>query len=330
MAVPFLTIVVPVYQVEDYLRRCVDSILAQEYQDYELLLINDGSLDSSPQICDDYAQRYAHIRVVHKSNGGLSDARNTGIRQAQGKYIAFIDSDDWLAPNCLQSVMPVLEQGQYDLLCFGRQFVQSEKETLKQVEQPKMQVVSGYEAYLEMLNQGLVTGFATDKIYRTSLFRENNLEFPVGCYYEDLGVLYLLLLASNQVVLSNQVFYHYFVDNPHAITASWTEKKLQDMLGFYQAVHHSEPVQQVLQISDQKLADAYYTNGLIHILSSIYKAGLEVEYAQIVAEITTEIATTAVSLKEMGNQPNKTKYLLYRLSLLKPAFQLQRFLKEKG
>ncbi len=324
---PFLTIVVPVYQVEKYLERCIDSILNQNYQDYEIILVDDGSTDRSPEICDEYAEKFEQIQVVHKENGGLSDARNTGIALAKGKYIYFIDSDDWLDSSCFEQVMPLLEDRSYDLVCFGRQFVKSEHERLQQVAESEIHSVTGYDAYLEMMKQGWVTGFATDKIYKVNLFREHHIEFPVGRYYEDLGVLYRILLNSNQVLLTNQIFYYYFVDNPDAITASWNEKKVRDMFEFYKDVHHSKIVLKRLQESDQHIADAYYVNGLIHILSSIYKSGSEKDYPYIVEDILTEIRKYPLAYKDMEGQPNKMKYLLYRLFLLKFAFKIQNVLR---
>ncbi|MBF0699721.1 glycosyltransferase family 2 protein [Streptococcus danieliae] len=324
---PFLTIVVPVYQVEKYLERCVDSILNQNYQDYEIILVDDGSTDRSPEICDEYAEKFEQIQVVHKKNGGMSEARNTGTTLAKGKYVYFIDSDDWLDSSCFEQVIPLVEDGNYDLVCFGRQFVKSEDEALRQVAEPEIRSVTGYDAYLEMMDQGWVTGFVTDKIYKVSLFRENNIEFPIGRYYEDLGVLYRILLNSNQVLLTNQVFYHYFLDNPNSITASWNQKKVQDMLEFYKDAHHSEIVLDNLQESDQHIADVYYVNGLIHVLSSIYKSGYEKEYEYIVEDILNEIKKHPLTYKDMAKQPNKMKYLLYRLSLLKFAFKIQNILR---
>lgn len=94
-----LTVVIPVYNVEKYLKRCVESVLVQEWHNYDILLVDDGSTDSSPQICDDYAKVYDFISVIHKKNGGLSAARNTGISNAEGEYVYFLDSDDWIEPN---------------------------------------------------------------------------------------------------------------------------------------------------------------------------------------------------------------------------------------
>ena len=109
MRIPAVSIIVPVYNAEDYLGRCVDSILGQEFQDFELLLVNDGSTDSSGKICDDYAAKDKRVYVIHKNNTGVSDTRNMAISHAKGKYLQFVDSDDWLTPDATK--LMVLHDG---------------------------------------------------------------------------------------------------------------------------------------------------------------------------------------------------------------------------
>ena len=103
---PTVSIIVPIYNAEKYLNRCVDSILNQEYTDFELILVNDGSKDASPQICDEYAKEDARVRVIHKENTGVSDTRNIAIGHAAGKYLQFLDSDDWITPDACWSAPP--------------------------------------------------------------------------------------------------------------------------------------------------------------------------------------------------------------------------------
>ena len=127
---PLLTVVIPVYNVEKYLKRCIESILIQEWKNYDILLVNDGSTDNSPQICDDYAKAYDFISVIHKKNGGLSAARNTGISHAEGEYVYFPDSDDWIEPDTFMALAEVVESQKFDIISFNREFVKGEEDAI--------------------------------------------------------------------------------------------------------------------------------------------------------------------------------------------------------
>ncbi|RKV91782.1 MAG: glycosyltransferase [Streptococcus sp.] len=319
-----LTVVIPVYNVEKYLKRCIDSILIQEWKNYNILLVDDGSTDSSPQICDDYAKAYDFISVIHKENGGLSEARNTGISHAKGDYVYFPDSDDWLEPQTFKELAEVLESQEFDIVSFNREFVKGEKDPI--VSDPLVtQVFEGKDAFVQILKHSYITGFANDKIYRKSLFIDNKIMFPSGKYYEDLGTNYKLFLLSEKVYATNQKYYHYLIDNPDSITQSWNEKKFRDMFEFYKEVFYSDFVRSQLNEEELQLLQRYYVSGLIHILASLYKSKLYKQYIDITDEVKQELLKNRVSLSQMKDQPNKLKYVLFRLKLLKLAFSIQNF-----
>ena len=317
-----LTVVIPVYNVEKYLKRCVESVLVQEWHNYDILLVDDGSTDSSPQICDLYAEKYEMIRVIHKENKGLSDTRNRGIEEASGEYVYFPDSDDWLEPNTFSELSDVIEELTYDTISFNREFVTSEEDKLISAKS-RIQKLSGKQALLEMLNQGDVTGFANDKIYRKKLFLDNDIEFPVGKYYEDLGTNYKLFLKATKVYVTNQKYYHYLITNPDSITQSWNEQKLQDMFGFYREIYYSPLIREKFEELEIEILQAFYINGLIHILSSLYKSNISAQYSDIEKDIKQEIVKNSLGVTKLLNQPNKIKYLLYKLGLLKILFETQ-------
>ncbi|MGO5473359.1 glycosyltransferase [Streptococcus hyointestinalis] len=319
---PLLSVIVPVYNVEKYLKRCLESILVQSWNNYEIILVDDGSTDRSAQICDSYAEKYEMIRVIHKENNGLSDTRNRGIEQASGEYVYFPDSDDWLEPNTFSDLSDVIEELTYDIISFNREFVTSEEEKLVSAK-PRIQKLSGKQALLEMLKQGDVTGFANDKIYRKNLFLDNDIEFPVGKYYEDLGTNYKLFLKSTKVYVTNQKYYHYLIANPDSITQSWNEQKLKDMFGFYKEIYYSSLVREKIEEFEIESLQAYYINGLVHILSSLYKSNLSEQYADIEEDLKQEISKNSLSVTKLSNQPNRIKYLLYKLGLLKILFNTQ-------
>ncbi len=319
---PLLSVIVPVYNVEKYLKRCLESILVQSWNDYEIILVDDGSTDSSAQICDLYAEKYEMIRVIHKENKGLSDTRNRGIEEASGEYVYFPDSDDWLEPNTFSELSDVIEELTYDIISFNREFVTSEEDKLISAKS-RIQKLSGKQALLEMLNQGDVTGFANDKIYRKKLFLDNDIEFPVGKYYEDLGTNYKLFLKATKVYVTNQKYYHYLITNPDSITQSWNEQKLQDMFGFYREIYYSPLIREKFEELEIEILQAFYINGLIHILSSLYKSNISAQYSDIEKHIKQEIVKNSLGVTKLLNQPNKIKYLLYKLGLLKILFKTQ-------
>lgn len=319
---PLLTVVIPVYNVEKYLNRCIESILLQEWKNYDILLVDDGSTDRSPQICDDYVQAYDFISVIHKENGGLSEARNTGISQAKGEYVYFPDSDDWLEPDAFMALAEVLESQKFDIISFNREFVKGEEDAI--VSEPEVtQVFEGKDAFVQMLKHSYITGFANDKIYRKSLFIDNNILFPKGKYYEDLGTNYKLFLSAKKVYATNQKYYHYLIDNPDSITQSWNEKKFSDMFGFYKDIFYSDFVRSQLNQEELQISQLYYVNGLIHILASLYKSKLDKKYIDITDQVKQELLKHGVSLSQMKEQPNKLKYILFRFKVLKLAFSIQ-------
>ena len=319
---PLLTVVIPVYNVEKYLDRCLKSILIQEWKNYDIILVDDGSTDRSPQICDDYVKAYDFISVIHKENGGLSEARNTGLSQAKGEYIYFPDSDDWLEPDTFIALAEALESQKFDIISFNREFVKGEEDVI--ISDPvETQVFNGKDAFVHMLKHSYITGFANDKIYRKSLFVDHDILFPKGKYYEDLGTNYKLFLSAKKVYATNQKYYHYLIDNPDSITQSWNEKKFRDMFEFYKEVFYSDFVRSQLNQEELHISQLYYVNGLTHILASLYKTKLHKHYSEIASEVKQELEKNKMTCTEMKSIPNRNKYLLYRLHLLKLAFAIQ-------
>ena len=319
---PLLTVVIPVYNVEKYLNRCLESILIQGWKNYDIILVDDGSTDRSPQICDDYVKAYDFISVIHKENGGLSDARNTGLSQAKGEYVYFPDSDDWIEPDTFIALAEALESQKFDIISFNREFVKGEEDVI--ISDPvETQVFEGKDAFVQMLKHSYITGFANDKIYRKSLFVDHDILFPKGKYYEDLGTNYKLFLSAKKVYATNQKYYHYLIDNPDSITQSWNEKKFRDMFEFYKEVFYSDFVRSQLNQEELHISQLYYVNGLTHILASLYKAKLHKHYGEITSEVKQELEKNKMTYSEVKFIPNRIKYLLYRMHLLKLAFAIQ-------
>ena len=210
---PKLSIVVPVYMVEEYLKKCVQSLLNQTFKDIEILLIDDGSHDKCGEICDEFAKIDQRVRVIHKSNGGLSSARNVGIGVAKGEYIGFVDSDDWVAEEMYEKLIDAADSNEADIAVCGIYHVKHGK-TSVYYSFDNEQLIEHDEAVKKvLLNQ--FKSFAWNKIYKKKLFE--GLRYPVGWYHEDLALTYLLYERANRVICIRGVYY-YYLKRPGSIT----------------------------------------------------------------------------------------------------------------
>lgn len=210
---PKLSVIVPVYKVEAYLEKCVSSILNQIFQDFEVILVDDGSPDNCGAICDKLAKTDCRIKVIHKKNGGLSDARNVGIEAAKGEYIGFVDSDDWIAPEMYEKLMQAACESKADIAVCGVYRVKKDKITSLHVFKQE-NVYEHNEGMLKILSNQ-IKSYAWNKIYRKSLFE--NLRYPVGRNYEDLATTYLLFEQAKRVVCIKYIGY-YYLQRPASIT----------------------------------------------------------------------------------------------------------------
>lgn len=227
------SIVIPVYNVEKYVAKCLESVLCQTYKNYEVILVDDGSTDKCPVICDEYKERYNNIKVIHKSNGGLSSARNEGLKITEGKYVCFLDSDDyWLNENCLRKMADVLDTHDSDVAVL--KYIKYDERSGK-----FSKVNSGFNSadflnneYGLMLNElvsrQLFDSCAWNKVVRAELFRKNDLSFREGIVAEDLDWSARLMLAAKSITLVNDPVYVYRVGRKGSITGTLKLKNLID------------------------------------------------------------------------------------------------------
>lgn len=202
--------IVPVYRVEPYLRTCVDSILNQSFSEFELILVDDGSPDDCPGICDEYAGKDARVRVIHKENGGLSDARNAGLDVAIGEYVAFVDSDDFLRPDMLLRLHEALRAQDGDVAMCDFQYVdEAGKDLDERREPPLMDGVWDWKEFWKGTYGGFYTCgvVAWNKLYRRSLFQQ--VRYPVGKWNEDEFALHPVMDGVRRVVCVGEKLYCY-------------------------------------------------------------------------------------------------------------------------
>lgn len=232
---PLISVIVPVYNVEEFLPRCVDSLLEQTYRNLEIILVDDGTRDNSDKICDVYAARDPRVRVIHKENGGLSSARNAGIDIAQGEYLAFVDSDDWIEPQTYEWMMELVCRYDVKLVCAGRYDVEygSEAKT-KGLCPPREEVITGEELVRRIFRWDNIDSAAWDKLYHRSLFRE--IRYPVGKVCEDVPTTYRIALDAGSAAMCDKPVYNY-LHRPGSITTASISPK---------TFHFSEHTEKIL------------------------------------------------------------------------------------
>lgn len=223
MVTPLVSVIVPIYNVEQYLGRCIDSILKQKYEKLEIILVDDGSPDNCGTICDSYALADNRIKVIHKNNGGLSSARNAGIEVSTGNYIGFIDSDDWIEPDMYDVLVRNILQEDADVSDVNMKSVVNEAPFLNQNETIKV----------FRNNDILVDYFLSDrssvcrKLYSRKVI--GDIRFPEGKTNEDICTNYKFLTRANKLVKSSLYMYHYF-NNPKSITGERFRERDFDLI----------------------------------------------------------------------------------------------------
>ena len=211
---PAVTVIVPVYKVERYLSRCVDSILDQSFPDFEIILVDDGSPDRCPALCDAYREKDDRVVVIHKPNGGLSSARNAGMRIAKGEYLCFVDSDDYIMPDMIEQLTEAAAGTGAPVSCCS---FTSDEALLDRVLTRQFQVFTAAEAMREILRDGAICTSAWAKLYERSLF--DGIDFPEGSLYEDYGTTYKLFHRAGRVAFADTKKY-YYTYNAAGITKS--------------------------------------------------------------------------------------------------------------
>lgn len=249
---PLISIVVPVYKVEKYLERCVSSVLSQTFDDFDLILVDDGSPDNSPQMCDEYSKKDSRIHVIHQQNGGLSAARNSGIEwslnYSESEWITFIDSDDWIHPKYLESLLNanIINNTQISM---GQVYVTENYITCSEADpNDKITLLSMNSAFQD---ETLDPNSACSRLYKKSLFK--NIRFPVGKLHEDRFTTYKLYFQFENVSVVEFPLYYYFVNNDGIVHSTWSVRKLDDLeatenqLEFFKKTNNDEIFEYILK-----------------------------------------------------------------------------------
>lgn len=232
---PLVSIVVPAYNVAAYLEECIQSLLKQTYKNIEIIIVDDGSTDKTGEICDSFS--CSNVQVIHKENGGLSSARNAGIRRAAGEYIAFVDSDDYVASEYVQTMLELIEENNGDIAVCG--FVRTGKrlgemiqETAEETKNSSEEttdnltwVLSGKEALNQLYSpKRLYYVVSWNKLYRTSMFAD--IAFPEGMLHEDEAVIHKLYHAAKKVVFTRKPLYYYYMSDSSIMRGTYKVERM--------------------------------------------------------------------------------------------------------
>ena len=232
---PEISVIVPVYKVEQFLSRCVDSILCQSFSDFELILVDDGSPDRCGELCDAYQKQNSRIHVIHQKNGGLSAARNSGIdwvfANSASQWLAFVDSDDWIHPDYLEVLYTAVQQTSCKIGACG--FFRTAGEPIPEHQDCTVQKLSADDYYCGQIHGG-VTAVAWNKLYHRSLFE--NLRYPVGKLHEDEFTTYLAVYEAGSVGVTPAQLYAYYQNPEGIMRSSWNPRRMHVLEAFEQQI----------------------------------------------------------------------------------------------
>lgn len=252
---PVISIIVPVYNVEKYLCRCIDSILEQTIKNYELILVDDGSTDNSGKICDDYQKKKEQIVVIHKENGGLSSARNAGIDIATGEYFGFVDGDDFIDNDMYEFLYNNIIKEEAEISVCGSFDCYDGK--ISKILPPYYKVMNQEDAIKSILDGKIAGASACNKLYKREIF--NDIRYPIGKTSEDAFIIIELLMKCNKIVISSKQKYYYFHRENSITTCRFTKAQFDVIEAYsnnYKLVCKYYP--RIQNIALERLAWAYF------------------------------------------------------------------------
>ena len=218
-----ISIVLPIYNVEKYIEKCMDSVLNQTYKNIEVILVDDGSPDRCPKICEEYAKKDNRIKVVHKENGGLSDARNAGIKVANGEYITFIDSDDYVDEDYVEFLYNNIEKTNADIAIGAHRVLYDSGKVIEKATHENS-VLKPKEVLERILYDDGIDLSAWGKLYKISLF--DDIKFPKGRLFEDSATTYMLVDKAKKIAVNSESKYNYIIRKDSISNASFSPQKM--------------------------------------------------------------------------------------------------------
>jgi len=304
-----VSIIVPVYNVEKLVGKCIQSICNQSYENIEIIIVNDGSTDNSLEVIRQYKDNDPRIQLIDQKNMGLSGARNRGISAAKGKYIVFVDSDDMIEPSLVKECLALIEQDSSDIVVYGYKKV---KENLTLIAQPDNgnRTLDQKEALNELLSLN-ISPMACNKFIKAELFKQNNIEFPLGKLHEDIGTTYKLFAKANKITTTSKSYY-YWINREDSITGTITFKHINHLVELL--------IEKRVFLKDNNIYIKYnkaYNIGSLKMINLTLERALNtskslVEYVLYIVDHNLLISKEDIELLKPYEEKNVTKfYKLY-------------------
>lgn len=225
----YISVVVAIYNMENYLERCIQSLLHQTYGELEILLVDDGSTDGSREICEIYQKKDSRILLYSKENGGLSDARNYGIMRSSGEYLAFVDSDDWVEDNFFESLIVQIEENKADIACVGFDYVSDNARWLPNCQMKSLKM-NQKQCLRRLCENKWFTSYVWNKLYRREVF--DNIKFPFGENFEDISIMHELIKNASTIVCSDKILYHYYMRSGSIIHENTAKNEIDNFYAY--------------------------------------------------------------------------------------------------
>lgn len=290
-----ISVIVPVYNVEIYLERCIQSLVSQTYLNLEIVLVDDGSTDSSSKICDKWAENDTRIKVIHKENGGLSDARNAGLKVAMGEYISFVDSDDWIAKDFYEVLIRVLNENNADIAECGVYFVNDKEEILqKRGIKEEVLTLNRIEALKRLILENGVYQTVWNKLYKRTIVQ--GILFEVGKYHEDEYWTYQVFDRIEKMAVINQPGYYYLQRNSSIMGEKYSIKRLDGLEARAERVQFLKKYPELKVLARQQLWFSilfHFQNVICYLKGNEKRIGMK-KIKTIMRELplTSEVGTT--------------------------------------
>lgn len=298
-----ISLIIPVYKVEKYLEKCIQSVINQTYENLQIILVDDGSPDNCGKICDEYAKKDHRIEVIHKSNGGLSDARNKGLEIAKGEYIGFVDSDDYIEADMYEVLYNLLKQYNADVSICNFYTVSQGKISIKNADNG-INDYNRIEILKEILLDRNIQSYAWNKLYKKELFDE--IKYPIGKKYEDIGTTFYVFEKCNKIVVTSEPEY-YYLKRSDSLVNNVTESTVLDYteIIIQRYLYTKENIKELKKYNNYYLAKTLITaHNDIELLGSISEK-MQEKYKELYNLVYNIMKNDREDIEELFNAEQK-------------------------